>query len=40
LRASAKHVDTRPMSRGGLNPSAGTIGPVTSADIKRILSHV
>jgi hypothetical protein len=40
LRERAKHVDTRPMSRGGLNPNAGTVGPVTSADIKRILSHV
>jgi predicted TIM-barrel fold metal-dependent hydrolase len=40
LRERAKHVDTRPMSRGGLNPNAGTVRPVTSADIKRILSHV
>jgi predicted TIM-barrel fold metal-dependent hydrolase len=40
LRERAKHVDTRPVSRGGLNPSAGGERPVTSADIKRILSHV
>ena len=40
LRNRAQHVDTRPMSRGGLNPSNGTDRPVTSADIKKILSHV
>jgi len=40
LRKAAEHVDTRPLSRGGLNPSAGSDKPVTSADIKKILSHV
>jgi predicted TIM-barrel fold metal-dependent hydrolase len=32
--------DTRPVSRGGLNPAADTRKPVTSADIKKILAHV
>lgn len=40
LRAKAKHVDTVPKSRGGLNPAVDTGKPVTSADIKKILSHV
>jgi len=40
LRARSQHVDTRPLSRGGLNPAADTRKPVTSADIKKILSHV
>jgi predicted TIM-barrel fold metal-dependent hydrolase len=40
LRDRSKHVDTRPLSRGGLNPAAATGKPVTSADIKKILAHV
>jgi predicted TIM-barrel fold metal-dependent hydrolase len=40
LRERAKHVDIRPISRGGLNPGAASEKPVTSADIKKILSHV
>jgi len=40
LRARSQHVDTRPVSRGGLNPAADTHKPVTSADIKKILAHV
>jgi hypothetical protein len=40
LRARSTHVDTRPLSRGGLNPGAGLEKPVTSADIKKILAHV
>jgi predicted TIM-barrel fold metal-dependent hydrolase len=40
LRARSQHVDTRPVSRGGLNPAADTRKPVTSADIKKILAHV
>jgi hypothetical protein len=40
LRDRAQHVDTRPLSRGGLNPATGTHKPVTSADIKKILAHV
>ena len=40
LREKARHVDTSPMSRGGLNPAGSAERPVTSADIKRILSHV
>jgi predicted TIM-barrel fold metal-dependent hydrolase len=40
LRDRSQHVDTRPVSRGGLNPAADTRKPVTSADIKKILAHV
>ncbi|MCK9685694.1 amidohydrolase family protein [Scleromatobacter humisilvae] len=40
LRALATGVDTAPMSRGGLNPSQSSDRPVTSADIKKILSHM
>jgi hypothetical protein len=40
LRDRSKHIDTRPVSRGGLNPAADTRKPVTSADIKKILAHV
>lgn len=40
LRELAAKVDTRPLSRGGLNPSTAGDKPVTSADIKKILSHV
>jgi hypothetical protein len=40
LREQALHVDTAPMSRGGLSPGTSTERPVTSADIKKILSHV
>jgi predicted TIM-barrel fold metal-dependent hydrolase len=40
LRDKARHVDTSPMSRGGLNPASSPERPVTSADIKKILSHV
>jgi hypothetical protein len=40
LRDRAKHVDIRAISRGGLNPSSSSEKPVTSADIKKILSHV
>ena len=40
LRARSQHVDTRPVSRGGLNPVADARKPVTSADIKKILAHV
>jgi predicted TIM-barrel fold metal-dependent hydrolase len=40
LRERAQHVDTAPMSRGGLNPGNSSGRPVTSADIKKILSHV
>ena len=40
LRSKAENVDIRPLSRGGLNPSADLTRPVTSADIKKILSHV
>ena len=40
LRELAKHVDILPKSRGGLNPSTVGDKPVTSADIKKILSHI
>jgi predicted TIM-barrel fold metal-dependent hydrolase len=40
LREKARHVDTAPMSRGGLSPGSSSERPVTSADIKKILSHV
>src|SRR3984885_5386453 len=40
LREKARHVDTSPMSRGGLSPGSSSERPVTSADIKKILSHV
>ncbi len=40
LRALAAHVDTQPLSRGGLNPAQASDKPVTSADIKKILSHM
>lgn len=40
LRAKATHVDTRPKSRGGLNPAGSGERPVTASDIKKILSHV
>jgi hypothetical protein len=40
LRARSRHVDTQPVSRGGLKPPGDGSRPVTTADIKRILSHV
>ena len=40
LRKRAAHVDTEPKSLGGLNPAGDLDRPVTSADIKKILSHV
>ncbi|MFP6850453.1 MAG: amidohydrolase family protein [Pseudomonas sp.] len=40
LRALARHVNTEPVSRGGLNPSVEKGEPVTSVDIKKVLSHV
>jgi predicted TIM-barrel fold metal-dependent hydrolase len=40
LRAQAAHVDVTPKSRAGLNPGGKSSGPVTSAEIKKILSHV
>jgi len=40
LREKARHVDISPVSRGGLNPGQSAERPVTSADIKKILSHV
>lgn len=41
LRALATDIDVEPRSLGGLAPSrTGLNGPVTSADIKKILSHV
>lgn len=40
LRKQAQDVDVEPKSRGGLNPSIDRNKPVTSADIKKVLSHV
>ena len=40
LRKLATHVDVEPKSLGGLNPATNLNRPVTSADIKKILSHV
>jgi hypothetical protein len=40
LRKLATHVDVTPKSLGGLAPTRGDSGPVTSADITRILSHI
>ena len=40
LRKLASHVDVTPKSLGGLAPTRDSSGPVTSADITRILSHI
>lgn len=40
LRAQATGVDTRPVSRGGLDPRQEKGKPVTSADVIKVLSHV
>jgi hypothetical protein len=40
MRAQASNVDVTPMSRGGLKPMGAPQKPVTTDDVRKVLSHV